>query len=306
MRLTKQFFTLAGVLFLSFASASVLAKTYRHDLGEVTLDKIPQRVVVLGFASLDLLNALDIDPVGLPKKMLPVYLSQYAAEKYTNTGSLIEVNYETLFNLKPDLIIAESRLAKIYPDLSEVAATYMFDVNGDDYWASSRKQWRTLGEIFDKQDQVENLIAQVQGGIDTLSNKSRSAPLTTLTVMNNGNNISMFGPESRFSFIYKEAGFSTSHSRRVNSTPHKHGDLISFEYIADAKPELLLILDREQAIGQSSGKARSLFNNALVNTTPAATNRRVVFLDPAAWYLAPGGFTATLTMLDDLKTAIGE
>ncbi|MEI8597413.1 ABC transporter substrate-binding protein [Vibrio sp. M60_M31a] len=68
--------------------------------------------------------------------------------------------------------------------------------------------------------------------------------------------------------------------QNVKSVSGNHGNLISFEYIADAQPEVLLVLDREQAIGQSNGKAKALFDNDLVKSTPAAKNGRVMFLKP--------------------------
>jgi len=306
MQLTTKVMALATATALLFSSVNILAKTYQHELGEVTIDKVPQRVVVLGYASLDVLDALDIEPLAIPKKLLPSYLSQYKADKYTNTGSLQEVNYETLFKLKPDLIIAEARMAKIYKDLSEVAPTYLFKIDNNDYWNTTKQNWSALGEIFDKQDKAEQLINEIETKISALNKKANEKKSKTLTVMSNGNNVSMFGPASRFSFIYQEAGFTPSTSEKVSVTPRTHGDLISFEYIADAKPDTLLILDREQAIGKSTGKAKSLFNNELVNSIPAAKNDHIIYLDPTSWYLASGGYQSMLTMINDLNKAVSE
>jgi len=306
MQLKTKVMALATATALLFSSVHTLAKTYKHELGEVSIEKVPQRVVVLGYASLDVLDALEIDPIAIPKKLLPSNLSQYKADKYTNTGSLQEVNYETLFKLKPDLIIAEARMAKIYKDLSEVAPTYLFKIDNNDYWHTTKQNWANLGEIFNKQNKAEQLINEVETKISALNKKTNENKSKTLTVMSNGNNISMFGPSSRFSFIYQEAGFTPSTSEQVNAAPRTHGDLISFEYIADAKPDTLLILDREQAIGKSTGKAKSLFNNELINSTPAAKNKHIIYLDPAAWYLAAGGYQSILTMIDDLNKAVSE
>ena len=122
--------------------------------------------------------------------------------------------------------------------------------------------------------------------------------------MSNGSNITSFSPSSRFSFIYDEAGFMPSTSSNVASKNHTHGNLISFEYIADAQPDVLLILDRDQAIGKASGQAQQLFNNALVNSTPAAKNGRIIYLDATAWYLAAGGYRSIKQMIFDLNNAI--
>ncbi|MEF1228022.1 ferric anguibactin-binding protein, partial [Vibrio fortis] len=75
-------------------------------------------------------------------------------------------------------------------------------------------------------------------------------------------------------------------------------------YIADAKPEVIYVLDREQAIGRSEGRAKQLFDNALVAETPAAKLDNIVFIDSSAWYLAGGGVTATQRMLKDIDRTV--
>lgn len=294
----------ASILILTLMPSVADARAYQHSLGSVNIESVPERVVVLGYGSLDYIHALGIDPVGLPKSLLPEWLNQYENNSYKNTGSSKEVNYETLFSLKPDLIIAEGRLAEIYPDLADIAPTYIFRVDTKDYWQSTKRHWTTLATIFNKQNKAIQLITQVEERIKQLQAKVKNNPLRTLAIANNGSRLAMFNENSRFSFVYNEASFAKSTSQTVKSSPTNHGNLISFEYIADAQPEALLILDREHAIGRSSGKAKSLFNNDLVNSTPAAKNDRIVFVDPATWYLAAGGYQATHNMITELNDII--
>lgn len=291
-------------LLLALAPMGAIAKTYQHSLGSVEINEVPKRVVVLGYGSLDYIDALGIKPVGVPKTLLPATLEKYKDDTVVNTGSVKEVNFETLFTLKPDLIIAEARMAESYKDLSEIAPTYMFEIDNTDYWKSTQKNWNNLGEIFNKEEQAKQLISDVQSQIDQLHSKVANHPPRALTVSNSGSNLAMFGSDSRFSFVYNEAGFATSTSNNVKATAGRHGNLISFEYIADAQPEVLLVLDREQAIGQSNGKAKELFDNELVKSTPAAKNGHVKFIDPAAWYLTAGGYHSTQTMIKELNQVV--
>jgi iron complex transport system substrate-binding protein len=305
MTLTKKLgkLLLCSSLF-ALSTSSVLAKTYEHSLGSVEINDVPQRVVVLGYGSLDFVDALGVTPVGVSKSLLPENLSHYGTDEFTNTGSLQEANFETLFTLKPDLIIAEGRMAKIYKDLTDIAPVYMYQIDTKNYWETTQTHWKNLSEIFDKKTEGDALIADVQGQIDALNRTNQQQPLQALTVMSNGGNITSFSPVSRFSFVYQEAGFETSRSVNVAAKSNTHGDLISFEYIADAKPDVLLILDRDQAIGKSSGQAKQLFSNELVNATPAAKNDNIVYLDAAAWYLSAGGYQSTQVMIEDLNNAI--
>ncbi|BDR15319.1 ABC transporter substrate-binding protein [Vibrio sp. STUT-A11] len=293
-----------SALLLALAPIGAIAKTYQHSLGSVEINEVPKRVVVLGYGSLDYVDALGITPVGVPKVLLPATLEKYKGDSVANTGSLQEVNFETLFTLKPDLIIAEARMASIYKDLKDIAPTYMFEIDNTDYWKSTQNNWNNLGEIFNKQEQAKQLISDVQSQIEKLHTKVANHPPRALTVSNSGSNLAMFGPDSRFSFVYNEAGFATSTSNNVKTTAGRHGSLISFEYIADAQPEVLLVLDREQAIGQSNGKAKALFENELIESTPAAKNGLVKFIDPAAWYLTAGGYQSTQTMIKELNQVV--
>lgn len=293
-----------SALLLALAPAGAIAKAYQHSMGSVEINEVPKRVVVLGYGSLDYVDALGITPVGVPKTLLPTTMAKYSSDSVANTGSVIEVNFETLFTLKPDLIIAEGRMASVYKDLKDIAPTYMFEIDTKDYWKTTQNHWRVLGDIFDKEERAEQLIADVQNQIEHLHSKVTTNPPRALTVSNSGSNLAMFGPDSRFSFVYNEAGFATSSSDNVKAKAGKHGNLISFEYIADAQPEVLLVLDREQAIGRSNGKAKALFDNELVESTPAAKSSRVMFIDPAAWYLTAGGYQSTQTMIKELNQVV--
>ncbi|WP_081878981.1 siderophore ABC transporter substrate-binding protein [Photobacterium sanctipauli] len=274
--------------------------TVEHPLGTATFEQTPQRVVVVGgHGSLDTLNRLGIEPVGTVTTMLPEYLADYS-EKATSIGSMKEANFEQIFTLQPDVIIAESRMVDAYPTLSSIAPTVMHVVENGSYWEDTKKNWRMLGKIFDKEAEAENLIQETEAEFAEVREMVQAEGLKTLAVMNSGNNISMFGEVSRFSVLFDELGFEPA---RTSDTQNPHGNLISFEFIADAAPDVLFILDRESAIGQSSGKAQQLFDNPLIKSTPAYKNNRIVFLNPSAWYLTIAGANATEIMIEDARKA---
>lgn len=294
---------LATLTLSTFFSATSMAKTYTHSLGEIEIDQVPQRVVVLGQGSLDLLDELGVEPVGLVKPLMPHFLSKYTADQYQSVGTLQEPNFEAIFMLKPDLIIAEGRVAKMYDELSQIAPTYMFQIDNKDYWKTTQAHWQTLGDIFNQEQKVAEFIQITDARITQVHQSAQAENLRTLAVMNNGNNLAMFGENSRFSVIFQEFGFTPAHAQNTKPTG-PHGNLISFEYIADAKPEAMIILDREKAIGRSSGRAEVLFDNPLVHGTPAYQTKHMVFMDPSAWYISAGGYKATHIMIDDVTSML--
>ncbi|MEZ8696410.1 siderophore ABC transporter substrate-binding protein [Vibrio lentus] len=298
---------LSGLAFVLASSLMMTAQaetvTIEHVKGTAQFDEVPQRVVVLGFGSLDVLDKIGVKPVGAPHSLMPDYLTSYK-ETTANTGSLSEPDFEAIYMLKPDVIIAENRMLKVYDKLAQIAPTIMFSIEGDKYWADAQQNWRALGQLFDKQAEVEAIITETQDSIAAVNDKVTSGETTAMMLMNNGNNIAMFNKGSRFSIIFDDFGYVESKSATVAPIKGTHGNLISFEYIADAKPEVLYVLDREKAIGKSEGRAQQLFDNPLVAATPAAQQGNIVYLDSSAWYLAGGGVTAIHRMLGDIERTI--
>lgn len=295
-----------SVLLLSSLVCSPLVSaesiTVNHVLGSTVIPTTPKRVIVVGGnGSLDVLHRLGIKPVGAVTSLLPDYLTEFTNKDIVSIGSMKEVDYEKIYTLKPDIIIAESRMVDAYPTLSSIAPTVMYTVKYGKYWEDTKKNWRMLGTIFDKAHMAEKYIAETEAQFAAIRSQVVENNLNTLAVMNNGNNVSMFGSQGRFSVIFNEFGFTET---KGSESTNPHGNLISFEFIADAAPDVLFILDREQAIGTSSGKAKALFNNPLIKSTPAYKNNRIVYLNPTAWYLTIAGIDATQIMIDDVNAVL--
>lgn len=277
--------------------------TIEHIGGKTEINGIPERVVVLGHGSLDALNYLGVTPVGSLHSLLPDYLAKYK-DLTVNSGSFHEPNLEALFTLKPDLIIIENRMSHMYEEISKIAPSILFYVEDGQYWQDTQKNWRMLGEIFAKQDVIERKIAETNSLFERAKKKTKQQGADALMVMNNGGKVTMYNEGSRFSIIFDEFGFRDASKNRVQNTAGTHGNLISFEYIFDAKPNVMFVLDRESAIGTNSGKAQAHFDNDLVNATPAGQSNKVIFIDPNAWYLTAGGITATEKIIADVYKAL--
>ncbi|GLQ72109.1 siderophore ABC transporter substrate-binding protein [Vibrio penaeicida] len=287
-----------SVLFASVATAKSI--TVEHQMGKTTLESIPQNVVVLGQDSLDVLDAIGIEPVGVVKAHLPAYLSKYKDDKYKAAGSLFEPNFEAIYSMKPDLIIVSNRSSGSIEELSKIAPTILFLADSKDYWGSTKKAWRMLGEVFEKQDVVEALIQDKQKQIEGLQELSKNSGAKALAIITSGGKIGAFGKESRYGYIHTLFGFQQA----VEDIKAKsHGDNISYEFIAKANPDVLIVLDRDEAIGASKGEARKQLDNALIKKTNAFKNDSITYISAPVWYISASGVTATQIMIDDMKKA---
>ncbi|GAL37645.1 catechol siderophore ABC transporter substrate-binding protein [Vibrio maritimus] len=154
-------------------AAQASAVTIQHFKGTSEFDGTPKRVVVLGNGSLDVLDRIGVKPVGAPHSLLPEYLADYK-QTTGNTGSVGEPDFEAIFTLKPDVIIAENRMLRVYDDLNQIAPTVMFYVDNGQYWKDTQANWRMLGKLFDKQEKWKHLLQKLSNNLTTHHLKSLS------------------------------------------------------------------------------------------------------------------------------------
>lgn len=308
---------LLSVLAITVASTSAFAKTItlEHLMGKTTLETDPQRVVVIGVGAIDAVDALGVKPVAVSKiAAFPDYLTQYGSKDYPSVGTIFEPDFEAIYSQKPDLIIVGPRSSKHFDELSKIAPTYVFAVqNGADYWQGTQKIWHDLGTIFDKDQLVNEKITAYNQRFNAIKAYNQSHDVDALMLMSSGGNITSFGEGSRFAVLYQDFGFKPtmaiapkketkpSEKAKKSGRTGGHGNLVSYELVAQENPSILLILDRDKLVNKEKSTTRQDFENDLVKSTDAYKNQRMVYLDIPAWYVAGSGITATGTMIQDIE-----
>lgn len=275
-----------------------------HSLGTTEVPKNPEKVVVLDWGALDVIDSLGLEAavVGLPLSgSVPDYLGNYHNEQaYANVGTVKEVDFEAIHELEPDMIISGGRLADYYEELNEIAPTVLLNVDNSDYMNSFKTSMNYFGEIFNKQDEVATKLTEIENQITEIKTKATEKNVNALIALANGDAFSVYGKGSRFGIIHNEFGIAPVDETIEVST---HGQNASFEYVAEQNPDLLFIVDRSAATG-GEGSAASMFDNELIHGTDAYKNDRIIYLNPTVWYTAGGGFTSTQTMIDEVSAAL--
>ena len=85
-----------------------------------------------------------------------------------------------------------------------------------------------------------------------------------LIILTNGPKISAYGQGARFGWIHGELGLPEA-VENIETTAH--GEAISFEFIHQADPDWLLVLDRAAAIGAEAQGAQATLDNPLVRVS---------------------------------------
>lgn len=269
----------------------------KHSSGETNVKKNPQRVVTFDFGSLDILENLGIDVVGLPKDSLPAIFEKYKDDKYVNLGGLKEPNFEEINALKPDFIIISARQADMYDKFSKIAPTILLSIDGSKYMEDLTNNANILGSIFGKEDIVKSKLSEIQNKINMLNASVTSKNLNALTLLVNEGNLSAYGDKSRFGILYNNFGFINVDNTLQEST---HGQQVSFEYVVDKNPNVLFVIDRGVATS-GTGTAQTVLDNDLIKSTDAYKNGNIVYLDAQVWYLVSGGFNSTNKMIDEVE-----
>ena len=275
--------------------------TVTHSLGETTVKKNPQKVVVFDFGALDSLDQMGVDIAGIPKSgTVPPYLEKFTADTYENVGSLKEPDFEKLAVIEPDLIIISGRQAELYEEFTEIAPTISVELDLNNYIESFQNNMRMLGEIFGKEDFVEGELAKIDEKIKQVRAEVESLGENALIVLVNEGKVSAFGPKSRFGIIHDVLGFIPVDDRIEVTT---HGQSISFEYIVEKNPDYLFVVDRTAVVG-GEGSAQEVIENDLVKNTTAYQEGKIVYLDPNFWYLSGGGLVSLAEMINEVGEAI--
>lgn len=280
-------------------NSEVITVTDRN--GEIEVPKNPEKVVVLDYGSLDILEEIGVKSVvGVPKSNLPEYLDEFKDDKYTDIGGVKEFNFETINELAPDLIIIEGRQADSLEELSKIAPTIYLGSTGSDYLNSIKNNADVLGKIFDKEKEVAEKISTIDTRVNEIKSKVTENNLNALAAMVTDGSMSVYGAGSRFNIIFNELGFvPTDDSLEVSN----HGQSISYEYLAEKNPDYLFVIDKGAVTGSGS-PAKETVENELVKTTDTFKKGNIVYVDSIAWYVGGAGFKALDKMLDDVQSAL--
>ncbi|AGU59964.1 ferric anguibactin-binding protein (plasmid) [Vibrio anguillarum] len=273
-----------------------------HNLGQTVISNRPQRVAALDMNEVDFLDQLNVPIAGMVKDFVPHFL-----EKYKNTpdisdlGAIVQPNMEKIYALKPDLVLMTPLHANQYEELSKLAPTVHFDIdfrNSHGHHVDIIKQHVIdLGEIFNKQTLAQKKVAEIDAKVDEVQALTAERSEKALVVMHNNGSFSSFGIESRYGFVFDVLGVKPASTEIAASL---HGQPISSEFINQANPDILYIIDRTAVMEGKPVIDAEHLANPLLRQTKAWKNGKVIFVDADAWYITSASITSLKIVIDDI------
>ncbi|MDI6024910.1 siderophore ABC transporter substrate-binding protein [Corticibacterium sp. UT-5YL-CI-8] len=295
MRLNSVMAAFAAVLISGLAAQAAEIST---ATGPVTIDATPAKIAVFDIAALDTIDRLGIKPAGIPEKLFVSYLDDLKQGSEV-VGDLFEPNLEALSALGPDLIIVGGRSSTKAEATAQIAPTIDMTMDGDDLIVQAKERLVSYGDLFDKKDEaqaaIKELDAEVAAARAAVQGKGKG-----LIIMTNGPKVSAYGAGSRFGWIHAALGLPPAVETIEASG---HGEAVSFEFIREANPDWLLVLDRAAAIGSGEQGAKATLDNELVAQTTAWKKGQVIYMPAPEFYIAAGGVQSMQSVMATITNA---
>lgn len=260
-------------------------KTIVHDFGTTELKKAPKRIVILDNLYGEILDPLDITPVGATtgqadsQEFSTLFKKQYKDAKVVSVGWQGNPDLDKIAELKPDLILMTREQEDLYDELSEIAPTVGYQINTDENWDYHETSLK-VAEIFDKRDEMkkdlDRLDAREAVFAENVKAKFGDQKLMYLRVTDNDVRYYAYG---HFGYLY-----DTYHFNRAETfNPDDMFQVIDPDKLKDINPDLLIV----------QADSQELLDNKLKNTPvwtslKAVQNNKVIYADYSTYMLGFG------------------
>ena len=260
-------------------------KTIVHDFGTTELKKAPKRIVILDNLYGEILDPLDITPVGATtgqadsQEFSTLFKKQYKDAKVVSVGWQGNPDLDKIAELKPDLILMTGEQEDLYEELSDIAPTVGYQINTDENWDYHETSLK-VAEIFDKRDEMkkdlDRLDAREAVFAENVKAKFGDQKLMYLRVTDNDIRYYAYG---HFGYLY-----DTYHFNRAETfNPDDMFQVIDPDKLKDINPDLLIV----------QADSQELLDNKLKNTPvwtslKAVQNNKVIYADYSTYMLGFG------------------
>ncbi|VTY22109.1 ABC transporter substrate-binding protein [Streptococcus salivarius] len=260
-------------------------KTIVHDFGTTELKKAPKRIVILDNLYGEILDPLDITPVGAitgqadSQEFSTLFKKQYKDAKVVSVGWQGNPDLDKIAELKPDLILMTGEQEDLYDELSEIAPTVGYQINTDENWDYHETSLK-VAEIFDKRDEMkkdlDRLDAREAVFAENVKAKFGDQKLLYLRLTDNDIRYYAYG---HFGYLY-----DTYHFNRAETfNPDDMFQVIDPDKLKDINPDLLIV----------QADSQELLDNKLKNTPvwtslKAVQNNKVIYADYSTYMLGFG------------------
>lgn len=248
--------------------------------GEVEIPADPQRIVDLSGNS-DILSILGYDVIGTANSdaydytKLPSYLEEtLSGAEILGYSYQDTMDVEAIMNLNPDLIVISTIQEKMYDQLSEIAPTFMIQLEALNW----KDDVRALGKVFGKEEVANEWIANYEAKAKEAGDKIKSEfgeDTTYLSILANPNGFNVFDGAGFGDVLYSDMGLA----KPVGMPEQTDVSLpvVSYEGLASIQADYIFVMGSDEELAQ-------IKSNPIWNSLPAVKEGHVIELPSSPYF----------------------
>lgn len=178
------------------------------------------RIASLNWTLAETLVALEAPPMALAQiNDYVAWLGEDVPDSVTDIGLRTQPNMELLASMQPDNIIISPLFANLIPMLSDIApvSTYSLYTGNQPVWTELEELTRQLGELSNREQQAEQLIAATNARMTQLAGRvpEQTRPLVVMQFMD-ARHARVFGEGSLYTTVVERLGLHSSWAKPTN------------------------------------------------------------------------------------------
>lgn len=275
------------------APAASEPKTFKTDLGDLTFDKPPTKIVAINLQAIDSLVVLGVKPVGYAQPGgEPVNYLGSALDGIPTVGNHSKPSLESIAALQPELIIIDSEQQKdLVPELQKIAK--VLGIRSTSY-QDSMKELKLLGDIVGKRAEADKFANEFDAKVQAMLKKAEGKKGPKVAAL--------YGAADRPGLWLEQsfvgslfAAIKAEHAYHGPSDP-KYPDLVylQLEKIMETNPGAFFLMSTP---GKELSKAWAA--NPAFKNTDAVKADRVHEVDRQVWSRSRGPIAAS-KILDEI------
>lgn len=272
--------------------------TVEHAMGSTTIEKTPERVVILTNEGTEALLALGVTPVGAVQSWTGNPWYDHIDDDMKDVevvGLESEVNVEAIAALQPDLIIGNKmRQEAIYEQLSAIAPT----VFAEDLRGNWKNNFELYAKALNKEEKGKEVIDAYDTRITSLKEKlGDKLNMKVSMVRFMAGDVRIYQKDSFSGVILDQLGFARPESQNVNEFAIKGA---TKEQMPLMDGDILFYFTYETGDGAASDLEKEWLEDPLFKNLEVAKKGEVHKVNDVIWNTA-GGVKAANLMLDDIE-----
>ncbi|WP_211439617.1 ABC transporter substrate-binding protein [Corynebacterium glutamicum] len=280
----------------SDAEPGAFPRTVVHSRGETTIEKRPERVVVLDSGEIDQVLSLGVTPVGISSPKDASSQPEYLADQLENVqviGTNDDLNFEAIAALEPDLILGSKlRVDDSYEQLAQIAPTVL-SIRPGFPW---KENFLLTADALGLEEQAVTILNDYQTRVDQVRESIDGSPEISLVRFMPGRT-RLYGNLSFIGVILKDLGLSRSEIQNIDDLAVE----ISPENIADANGDWIFYstYGKPEATEQDN-----ILSNELWHNLPAVQDGHALEVNDESWFMGLGPLGAN-EVLNDIENILG-